>query len=46
VLASYSHTTFGGNVGVNPANPATTVPPATVGSKNEDAFLTRLQLSF
>jgi phosphate-selective porin OprO and OprP len=46
VLTSFSHTKFDGGGAFNPIDPSTSVPPATVTHQDENALLTRLQLSF
>lgn len=46
VLTSFSYTTFEGGGSVDPANPGTLVPPATVNAQDEKAFFTRVQLAF
>lgn len=46
VLTSFSLTTFDGGGTVNPADPSSQVPPATVTHQDEKALLTRLQLAF
>ena len=46
ILTSFSYTTFEGGGTVNPAVPATLVPPGTVTTQDEKVFFTRVQLSF
>jgi phosphate-selective porin OprO/OprP len=46
VLTSFSYTTFDGGGIVNPAIPATLVPPGTVTAQDEKVFFTRVQLAF
>jgi phosphate-selective porin OprO/OprP len=47
VLTSFTHTSFdGGGAAFNPADPSTVVAPATVTRKDENAVMTRLQLSY
>jgi len=45
VLASYSHTTFGGGGSFNTADPKS-VPQGIVTQKDEDVLFTRVQISF
>jgi phosphate-selective porin OprO/OprP len=46
VLTSFTHTSFDGGGQVNPADPTSLVPPATVTAQDEKALLTRLQIAF
>ncbi|MFN0067727.1 MAG: porin, partial [Limisphaerales bacterium] len=46
VLTSFTHTSFEGGGGVNPVFPDSLVAPATVTARDEQALLTRIQLSF
>jgi len=46
VLTSFSFTTFDGGGVINPAAPATLVPPGTVTTQDEKAFFARVQLAF
>ncbi len=46
VMASFSHTSFEGGGSFNPIDSSTFVAPATVSAQDENAFFTRLQLSF
>lgn len=45
-LSSFTHTTFDGGGRINPVDPLSIVPPATVTHQDENAFMTRMQLSF
>jgi phosphate-selective porin OprO/OprP len=44
--ASFSRTYFGGGGVINPIDPLTTVPPATVSHQDENVVFTRIQLAF
>lgn len=46
VLTSFSHTSFEGGGTVNPADPSSVSPPATVAAQDENALMTRIQLGF
>lgn len=46
VLTSFSHTSFEGGGVVQPVDPTSVIPPATVNSQDENALLTRLQVAF
>lgn len=46
ILTSFSHTRFEGGGQVNPLIPGSLVPPGTVAAEDEQAFLTRVQISF
>jgi phosphate-selective porin OprO/OprP len=45
-LSSFTHTTFDGGGRTNPVDPLSIVPPATVTHQDENALMTRMQLSF
>lgn len=46
LMTSFSHTSFDGGGAFNPLDSSTFTAPATVTAQDENAFLTRLQLSF
>jgi phosphate-selective porin OprO/OprP len=46
LLSSFTHTTFDGGGRINPVDPLSIVPPATVTHQDENALMTRMQLSF